>query len=241
MGTIIILVIFGLITGSFLNVCIYRIPQKKSIISPGSYCPKCKVPILPYHNIPVISYIFLKGKCYHCHQSISFIYPIVEFINALFYFLLFSKFGLSLSFFIYSLFISSLIIISFIDLEHQIIPDVITLPFILLGIIISFFPNGINIYDSLLGGIIGFVIFYLLSLYKQGMGGGDIKFIAMIGTFLGKKVIITIILSSFIGAIIGILLILLKKKSLQDKIPFGPFLSIAAIITIFFSEQIIDL
>jgi len=233
--------------GSFLNVCIYRLPTSKSIADPPrSICPSCNSPIRFYDNIPVLSYIWLKGRCRNCDAPISFRYPMVELMNGIVAMGLLFKFGLSLESLVYFVFISSLLVITFIDLDHQIIPDIITLPGIPMGLVASFALPTISFKASALGLLIGggslwFVAWlYNLIARRDGMGGGDIKLLAMIGTIIGwKGVIFTIFASSVMGSCIGITMMLIKGKNMKYAIPFGPFLSIGAIAYVFVGSQII--
>jgi leader peptidase (prepilin peptidase)/N-methyltransferase len=249
----IITFIFGSVVGSFLNVCIYRIPRNISIIIPSSRCPSCDNPIKPWDNIPILSYIFLGGRCRVCKARISFRYPLVESLNAVFYLLILWRFGFGWHTLIYFVFCSSLIVISFIDLDFQIIPDVITLPGIPIGIIFGgflllnpFMRNlSLGIKSSLIGTFIGFGLFYLIAVVglhvfkKEAMGGGDIKLMAMVGGFLGwKGVILTTFLGSLSGAIVGVLVILFKGKERGSRIPFGPFLALGSVITLFYGQEI---
>ena len=242
----IISVIFGALVGSFLNVCIIRLPKEESIVTPGSHCPHCKKPIKFYDNIPLISYFWLKGKCRQCQGFISAQYPLVEGITALSSLLLIMKFGASLSFLIYFSFVAALIVIAVIDLYHQIIPDVISLPGIGVGLLASLIIPQITFLDSLIGILLGGgSLFIVATLYqwlfkREGMGGGDVKLLAMIGAFLGwKAVILTILLGSLIGSIIGIIIMVLKGKDFKYAIPFGPFLSLGAVIALFYQNEII--
>jgi len=242
-----IIFIFGMCIGSFLNVCIYRLPTSKSIADPPrSICPSCNSPIRFYDNIPVLSYIWLKGRCRNCDAPISFRYPMVELMNGIVAMGLLFKFGLSLESLVYFVFISSLLVITFIDLDHQIIPDIITLPGIPMGLVASFALPTISFKASALGLLIGggslwFVAWlYNLIARRDGMGGGDIKLLAMIGTIIGwKGVIFTIFASSVMGSCIGITMMLIKGKNMKYAIPFGPFLSIGAIAYVFVGSQII--
>ncbi len=238
--------LFGAIVGSFLNVCVYRLPREESIVFPGSHCPYCKTPIRFYDNIPIISYILLRGKCRYCSHIISPQYPIIEGLTAFSSVLLFIKYGISLNYLIYFAFVSALIVITVIDLYHQIIPDVISLPGIGVGLLSSLILSNITFWESLIGIISGGGILFLVAvgyqwLFKrEGMGGGDVKLLAMIGAFLGwKSVFLTIILSSFIGSVVGIVLIAIKGKNLKYAIPFGPFLSLGAVISLFYQNEII--
>jgi leader peptidase (prepilin peptidase)/N-methyltransferase len=243
----IVSVIFGAIVGSFLNVCIVRLPKEASIITPGSHCPHCKKPIQFYDNIPLVSYIILGGICRYCKKTISSQYPLVEGIMALLSLFLYMRFGPSLNYLIYFFFVSALIVITVIDLYHQIIPDVISLPGIGVGLLASLIFPHIAFLDSLIGVLVGGgSLFLVASLYKlffkrEGMGGGDIKLLAMIGAFLGwKAVILTILLSSLIGSICGMIIMALKRKDIKYAIPFGPFLSLGAVISLFYGNKLIN-
>src|SRR6056297_140058 len=238
--------IFGACIGSFLNVCIARIPEGGSLIYPGSNCPGCHHPIRFYDNIPILSYLWLLGKCRNCGQSISFRYLLVEAVTGLMVALVVVYFGLTVDALIYFILISALIIIIYIDLDHQIIPDSISLPGIPIGFAASFFLDSITYIDSLIGILLGggllFAIAwgYYLITRKEGMGGGDIKLLAMIGAFMGwQGVCFTIFMASITGTLAGILLMLLAQKNLKFALPFGPFLSIGAIAYLFFGPQLI--
>lgn len=240
-----IIFIIGLIVGSFLNVCIYRIPRNLSVIKPFSFCPKCKNTIKPWHNVPIISYLLLRGKCAYCGEKISVKYPIVESINGVLYILSYMFFGLDIALPFILFFLSSLIVISFIDLEFQIIPDVISISLILLGLLVSFLPHSVdnlvtNIKESILGILVGGGILLIIAIIsKGGMGGGDIKLNAGVGALLGWQAsVLTIFIGSLIGAIIGLIIL---KRTGSRKIPFGPFLSLGAIITLFFGKEILRL
>lgn len=243
----IVSILFGAIVGSFLNVCIHRLPKSESIVKPGSHCPKCKTQIRFYDNIPMISYFLLRGRCRYCKGSISIQYPLVEGITALCSLFLFIKFGPSLNYLFYFSFISALIVITVIDLFHQIIPDAISLPGIGVGLLGSFIVPHITLLNSLKGMLLGGGgLFIVATIYqwlfkREGMGGGDVKLLAMIGAFLGwRAVLLTILLSSLIGSITGIAFIALKGKDFKYAIPFGPFLSLGAAIALFFGEDIIE-
>ncbi len=244
---VIIIFMFGMCIGSFLNVCIYRLPESKSIADPPrSICPSCKSHIRFYDNIPVLSYIWLKGRCRNCDAPISFRYPLVEMMSGSFAVGLLLTFGLSLESLVYFVFISSLLIITFIDLDHKIIPDIISLPGIPIGLVASFALPTITFKASALGLLIGggslwFVAWaYNLIAHRDGMGGGDIKLLAMIGTIIGwQGVIFTVFASSVMGSCVGITMMLIKGKNMKFAIPFGPFLSIGAIAYVFFGSQFI--
>lgn len=239
-------IILGALIGSFLNVCICRLPADESIISPGSHCPGCQKPIRCYDNIPVVSYLLLGARCRNCGQPISVQYPLVEGITALLSWLLFRRFGPSLSYFVYFCFSAALIVVTVIDLYHQIIPDVISIPGIGAGLLASWILPHTSVVNGALGALLGGgTLFVVATLYqwlfkREGMGGGDVKLLAMIGAFLGwKSVILTIVLSSFIGSIIGVALMVWKGRDFKYAIPFGPFLSIGALISLCYGEDLI--
>src|SRR5690242_4080831 len=201
--------IFGAVIGSFLNVCICRLPKNESVVFPPSRCPQCGFRIPFYDNVPIVSWLLLRGKCRSCAAPISPQYPIVELINALLTLFLFMKFGPSLPFLVLFLFCSAMVVITFIDLEHQIIPDCITLPGIVAGFLFSLFIPQLGWQNSLLGIVVGggslLVVAYGYELLtkKEGMGGGDIKLLAMMGAFFGWKAVFFIIfVSSLIGSVI---------------------------------------
>jgi leader peptidase (prepilin peptidase)/N-methyltransferase len=233
--------IFGLIIGSFCNVVIYRLPVGESLIAPGSHCRACKTPIRPWDNIPVLSYLFLRGRCRACGTPFSPRYPCVEFISGVLYTLLWHQFGFNVLFMIYALLSLTLLVITFIDFDHKIIPNVITLPGMVIGLTLSFLVLPITPIDSFIGLLGGGFFFYIIALLsRDGMGGGDIKLIAMIGAFLGLQgVLFTILIGALSGSLIGLSLIISGKKIMKDKVPFGPFLAFGSILYILFGDQII--
>ncbi|RJR49246.1 MAG: prepilin peptidase [Desulfobacteraceae bacterium] len=238
--------VFGLILGSFLNVCIHRIPLGKSIVYPPSSCPECNAAIRFYDNIPLVSYVLLLGKCRACRSSISIRYPVVELTTGLLSAALFVRYGLSLNYVLLLLFCSSLLVISFIDIDYKIIPDVISLPGMLLGFGVSFLPmTPVTVPESALGILLGGGSLYVVGLLYQwirkqeGMGGGDVKLLAMIGAWLGwKSLPMVILLSSFSGALIGGGCLLLARRRLSEAIPFGPFLVLGTFLWLFFRVEI---
>jgi len=243
---IILIFILGLIVGSFSNVCIYRIPRNESIIYPISHCPKCRSNISPKDNIPLLSYILLKGRCRNCKSKISIQYPMVELITGLIYLIIYLTYGLSIQSLIYIILSSALTIIAFIDLNEQIVPDVISLPGIVIGFIISFLVPYISFINSALGVVVGGGIILITGLAgsvifkKEAMGGGDVKLAAMIGAFLGwRYIVISLFLGFFLGALAGIILIITKIKSREDVVPFGPFIVLGSFITLLWGEKII--
>ncbi|MBI5233860.1 MAG: prepilin peptidase [Deltaproteobacteria bacterium] len=233
----------GAALGSFLNVCILRIPEGRSIVYPPSNCPACNAVIRFYDNIPIVSYILLSARCRQCLSPISAQYPLVEAITAALTLFLYAKFGLSIALFINLVFVLALIVITFIDLRLQIIPDVISIPGIISGFLFSFFTRTPGVAGSLLGIIIGggillviaFLYFKLCS--REGMGGGDIKLLAMIGAFVGwKGVLFVLFTASLTGAFIGSLFLFFSGSGRDNPIPFGPFLAIGALIYVFAGE-----
>ena len=243
---VILIFILGLIVGSFSNVCIYRIPRNESMIYPASHCPKCRSSIKPIDNIPLLSYILLKGRCRNCGSRIPIQYPVVEFLTGIIYIFIFLIYGLTLQSLIYIILASAVIIIAFIDLNEQVIPEVISLPGMVIGLILSFFVPYISFINSALGIVIGGGIILVIRLAgslifkKESMGIGDIELAAMIGAFLGwRYIIISLFLGFFLGALAGILLVLSKIKSREDMIPFGPFIALGSFITFLWGEKII--
>jgi len=239
--------LFGAIVGSFLNVVILRLPREDvSIAFPASHCPKCEHPLAWYENIPVLSYIVQLGKCRHCKTSISPQYPIVELLMAVMTMALVNRFGLSVATAGYFLFSAALVVIIFIDIHLQIIPDVISLPGIVLGFLFSFINPYVGWLDSLIGIVVGGGVLYAVAMLyflwrkQDGMGGGDIKLLAMLGAFLGWQSLPFIVFaSSLTGSVVGLLAMSIQKKGGQTRIPFGPFLSLAGIAYMFFSKWII--
>jgi leader peptidase (prepilin peptidase)/N-methyltransferase len=236
-----IVFMFGLIIGSFCNVVIYRLPQGKSIITPGSHCRSCTAPIHPWDNIPVLSYLLLGGRCRACKEHISLRYPSVELVSGVLYVVLWFKFGFSIPFAVYAALTSTLLAVALIDYDHKIIPNTITLPGIVIGLGLSLWALPITPLVSLLGILIGGAFFYLIALVsKGGMGGGDIKLIAMIGAFLGwQGALFTIFSGALLGSLVGVMLMVLGRKGRKDKVPFGPFLSCGAILFILYGDNLI--
>ena len=243
--------LFGLIIGSFLNVCIYRMPREKSIIKPRSYCPACKAPIAWYDNIPVLSYILLGGKCRHCKKLISLRYIIVEILTAVVLVLAFIRWGFSIEFVAYSVLFCGLIVATFVDFKFQIIPDEVSYTGMILGIAASiFFPllHGASVwymglFKSIAGLLAGGASIYLtgvvgkLIFKKDAMGGGDVKLMAMIGAFLGPAfAILVFFIAPFFGSVVGIIM---KIKYKAEIIPYGPYLSLAAVVVAFLGKDIL--
>ncbi|MDD5504243.1 MAG: prepilin peptidase [Candidatus Omnitrophica bacterium] len=255
---ILIAAVLGLMAGSFLNVCIHRMPLGESVIAPRSHCVKCHHAIAWYDNIPLISFIVLGGKCRFCAGRISLKYPIVELLTSAVFALLAKYLGVNTTTAVYMLLSCALILSAFIDMQYQIIPDEITYAGMILGPVLSFALPGFHstanrfnaLLNSLTGIALGGLLIYAIAvlgtiLFKKklkaigeeyAMGGGDIKFLAMIGAFLGwKGVIIVFFLAPFFGSVIGIIEKLRKKA---DIIPYGPYLSLAAFIVMLWGERI---
>lgn len=238
--------LFGAVIGSFLNVVILRLPESgASVVFPASHCPKCLHPLSWFENVPLCSYLVLRGKCRHCRVHISLQYPFVELLMAILSAAVFFRFGLSLSAAGFFVFTAALLVIIFIDFNHQIIPDVISLPGILIGFAFSPFNSLCSWQESLIGLLAGGGVLYAIALLyyilrkQDGMGGGDIKLLAMIGAFLGWQSLPFILFASSVsGSIIGITSLAIKKKDSATRIPFGPFLSISAYLYLFFSKEI---
>lgn len=262
----VVVFIFGAVIGSFLNVCIHRMPKGESVVWPGSHCPHCKKKIPGYDNIPFISYILLKGRCRFCKGGISLRYPLVELLTAALLVALFIRFnGPSYSFFIYAVLASLLIIATFIDIDHRIIPDEVSVGGMIVGFIlvsISGFrigPFGFSfspLLDSFLGLIAGGATIYLTGLLfdlvyfrllkrpaiqgeTESMGGGDVKLLAMIGAFLGwERAVMTFFLAPFLGVLPGVANLVAKK---DHTLPYGPYLALACLLSLFWFEKIMSL
>jgi leader peptidase (prepilin peptidase)/N-methyltransferase len=238
--------LFGAAIGSFLNVVMYRIPKDISIVKPNSFCPACKKPILWYENIPVLSYIILRGRCSGCHKPISIHYPIVEVLTGCLFVYLFVRYNVALEFLFLALFFCALIVISGIDISYQIIPDSISLPGIIIGIAFSLIQG--NFLPGLIGMLFGGGLILLMRVIggwvykKEVMGLGDVYLAAMIGAFVGFPLIVAVIfVGALVGAVIGIIYIASTHQSRESPIPFGPFLSIGGIAVTIFDTVFIQL
>jgi leader peptidase (prepilin peptidase) / N-methyltransferase len=249
--------IIGVIVGSFLNVCIYRLPLGKSIAWPSSHCPVCNIQIRPFDNIPVLSFLILRGKCRDCGSGISIQYPAVELLTAITGWILLTVFPFNAVFFAYWVFVWILIVITFIDLKYQLVPDVLSLPGILVGLAVSSFIgvsgirfSGPALLNSLAGVLAGAGSIYLMDVFGRlafpakakaaggAVGFGDVKLMAMIGAFIGwKLVILTFFLAPIFGIFFGIY-VYLKEK--QNVIPYGPFLSMGAFVSLLYGNKIIS-
>ena len=245
---IVFVFIFGLVIGSFLNVVIYRLPEHQSIVSPGSHCPHCGKPIKPYDNIPLVSYIILRGRCRYCANRISARYPAVELITGLLAAGLFVKYGLTIDLIVFFVLSAGLTAISFIDIDHGIIPNALSYPGIIIGFASSFFVSINNPVSSIIGILTGAGILFVTAFtYKsvtgvEGMGMGDVKLMAAIGAFLGwEAAIFTVIISACIGALAGVTLILFAGKGRRYAIPYGPFISASAVVYLFYGHALIAL
>jgi leader peptidase (prepilin peptidase)/N-methyltransferase len=237
--------ILGAIIGSFLNVCIYRIPAGISIVSPRSRCPHCETPIHWYHNIPILSWLLLKGKCAYCRAEVPVRYLLVEALTGGLFALFFYRFAFHPVTPVVLLLVAALVVITFIDLDHQIIPDVISLPGIPIGFLCSFYVPWVSWQESLLGIVLGggslltIALGYELLTKKEGMGFGDVKLLAMLGAFLGWTAIFPIIfIGSLLGTLVGVPLMLIKKADGKLAVPFGPFLSAGALLHLFFVQHL---
>lgn len=238
--------LFGTVVGSFLNVCIYRLPKEESIVAPRSRCPACQSPVRALDNIPLISFALLRGRCRACGASIAWRYPLVETLTGILFALTVVRFGVTLQTALLLTFLAGLIVISFIDLDHQIIPNVITLPGIPLGILTGFLFRDPPLLDRLIGALAGAGFLYLVLFYggvlygQEAMGEGDLNLIAMVGAFLGwKAVIVTILVGCLVGSAVGLSLIALRRLGRRQHIPFGPFLSLGAVVAMFWGDRLI--
>lgn len=233
---------FGLIIGSFLNVIICRLPKNKSIITPSSHCPDCGTRLKPVDLVPVISFLWNRGRCRYCGVKISWQYPLVELLTALLFLSLYVKYGINSKFINLLILVSLLIICSFIDLRNRIIPNKITYPGIILGFILSLFFNHITFTSALLGLLIPAGLLFLIALiFNKGMGMGDVKLVAMIGTFIGwQDTLLSFFIGSLLGSVIGLILIGTDSIERRTRIPFGPFISSGTIIMLLFGNKLIE-
>ena len=245
----IFVLLLGLLWGSFANVCIVRLPKDKDVISGRSSCPKCKKKISWFDNIPLISYILLRGKCRNCNKEISIRYLIVELLTALFFIIEYFYYGLTLTTALLFILTLALIIIFFIDLKHFIIPDVVTFPLMIIGFLKSFDPNLNEIFpnyiNSLIGGCFGYgiiwgiIFFYKKFKNKEGMGLGDAKLLAVVGFWFGLDSIPFVILLSSVIALLVVLPDLIRKtKKMSTQIPFGPYIIIGNLIYLLFEDKL---
>lgn len=234
--------VLGLLTGSFLNLCICRIPEGESILYPPSKCSACGRRLKWHNMIPLISYVLLKGKCGFCGKGIPSAYPLVELMNGILYAAAFCLFDKGLPFIKSILLISIVIVASAIDLKEQIIPDGLIVFGLLTGIIFVWMDKSYSPLDALLGFIIGGGTLLIIALIsKGGIGGGDIKLMAVIGVFLGWPLILIVLFISFVsGGIFGIVFLVTGKKGKKDSVPFGPFIGGASIISLFWGQWLIS-
>jgi leader peptidase (prepilin peptidase)/N-methyltransferase len=260
--------LFGLVIGSFLNVCIVRIPGGKSIVLPSSSCPKCSATIRPYDNIPVVSYLLLAGKCRKCKTRISAMYPAVELLTGLLFLACYETFGLTDEALKWAVFSAIMIVLVFTDLRERVLPDVVNYTGLGLGLALSLFTKPfdgtaawlanrmfdfpppapvLSFADGLIGAAIGSSLLWLVSeAYfrlrgREGMGLGDVKMMLMAGAFLGaKRTLLTIFTGSVLGSVLGLIFILVRRKDSEYELPFGTFLGMAAVLVVFFGTPVIN-
>lgn len=246
----ILIFVFGSIVGSFLNVCIYRMPRNRSIVFPASFCPTCNKPIRWYDNIPLLSFLILKASCRFCKAKISWQYPVVELLTALTFLFFFNHFGLTWRLPVYLIFACGLIVATFVDIEHRIIPDEISVGGIAAGLLLCLlFPSlqgtsnhWWSLWYSFIGAMVGGGVIFIMGVIgdwifkKESIGGGDVKLLAAIGAFVGwQKVLLAFFVAPLFGAIVGIII---KIKTKESIIPYGPFLSLAGLVSLFWYAQV---
>ena len=238
--------VFGLVIGSFLNVVIARLPEHRSLWRPGSACPSCGAAIAWHDNIPILSYVALRGHCRACSAVIPWRYPVVEAATALLFVAAFERFGATADFVVAAVLLAALIAITAIDLRLQIIPDAITLPGIIVGFLANLATLRVSWVDSAIGIAVGGGIFWailegsLLVTGREGMGGGDVKLGAMLGAFLGWKVaLLSIFLAVLLGGIVALVLLGSRTTGRKDPIPFGPFLAAGGAAGLFCGERLV--
>jgi leader peptidase (prepilin peptidase)/N-methyltransferase len=235
-----IFIITGLAVGSFLEVVIYRVPRKLSIVRPASFCPNCKKKIAFYDNIPVLSYIILRGRCRYCKSKITVTSLLVEIVTSLLFLANYIIFGLSINTAIGIIFCCALIAVSFIDIEFKIIPNVIVLPLIVVGLALNIASDPSNWWMPLAFSVGAFVFMLMIHLISpRGMGMGDVKLSLMAGAFLVRNVVSGLFLGFLLGSLYGLSLIIIKRKKLKQAIPFGPFISLGSIISLFWGNNIL--
>lgn len=238
--------IFGALVGSFLNVCIHRVPIGESVVFPASHCPQCQQAIQPYDNVPILSYLFLRGRCRSCGNGISARYPVVETLTGLAAVAVVCAAALTAHALLAFAFVCALIVITFVDFDHQIIPDAISLPGIAVGFAAAL-VLGQPTWTASLAGILlgGGLLWGIAEGYhwltgREGMGGGDIKLLAMIGAFLGWQAVpVTLMIASLAGTAVGVTLMVVQRRDGRTAIPFGPFLAIGAICALFWGDALI--
>ena len=243
----VIIVCFGLIFGSFFNVVIYRLPRGQSIVRPRSFCPSCETMIRWYDNIPILSYILLNGKCRACSKSIALVYPFVELLSGLLFAGVYILDGVTGILPFHLFFGSAMLVLAFIDWEHRILPNAITLPGIAIGFGSSFLNAQLPWWDSLLSiflfssALLGVGAAFKALRGVEGIGMGDVKMIGLIGGFLGVKLtVLTILLASTLGLLFGLAIVGFRRGDFQYKIPFGTFLALAAVVALFFGTPIVE-
>ena len=242
----IIILLYGLLIGSFLNVCIYRIPKGQSIAFPPSHCPSCQIDLKWYHLIPVISYLLQRGRCGHCQEKISLQYPMIELLNAGLYGFIYIKYGFTLAFFFYAVIFSLLIVVAMIDLQEMLIPDILIVCIIGATLVYKLalyilYKQSPQLLDSAGGLILSALVFLIIMfLSKGGMGGGDVTLIGSLGFILGIQMIfLTMLIAFILGALISVFLLITKIKDRKDPIPFGPFIILAFFIVVFWGESLL--
>lgn len=244
-GFYVLFFVLGAIFGSFGNVVIYRLPREESVVKPRSYCYSCKTQIKWYDNIPILSWFILRGKCRKCQAKFSFRYPLVEIIMAVLFALSYHYAGLSWTLLEYLIFIFGLVVCTFIDLDHMILPDEFTLSGIVIGLIGATLNPQREFLDALFGVLMGggflwgMAYVYYMFTKNEGMGGGDIKLLAWIGAIVGWKAIPFVIMTSaIVGSVIGLIAARKQKAGLKTVIPFGPYLALGAVVYLFGGEAI---
>lgn len=242
---IILVTLFGLIIGSFLNVCIYRIAREESIAFPASHCTNCGYELKPKDLVPVISYIFLGGKCRSCKEKISLKYPLIEILNTILYLLIYLKFGFTLNLFKFCLLASLLIVIGFIDFETKYVYNSTIIFGVIAGIgfaALEWIESKTVPWNYMVGAFVGFGVIYLIVILTRGMGEGDIDIALICGLFLGVKgIIVTLFLAIILGGIVATVILVFKLKDRKAEIAFGPYLAIGAIIACLYGKSLIDI
>ncbi|MGI5939630.1 MAG: prepilin peptidase [Thermoleophilia bacterium] len=232
--------LLGLVVGSFLNVVIHRLPLGESLIHPGSHCPCCGMPVRWYDNVPVVGWLLLRGRCRHCRESISVRYPLVEGLTGVLFVIAFWRLGIGWPLLLAWMFLSAMICVAFIDVDHMIIPDKIVLPGALIGLVASVAISPHDWWKHLAAGLgAAAFMFLLVILWPGGMGAGDAKMALLMGAVLGASVLVALFLAFMVGAVAGVLLVAARRRTPRDQMPFGPYLALGAVVAILVGQNML--
>ncbi len=242
---LVFLVLLGLVVGSFLNVCIYRLPRGRSVVNPSSHCPSCKAFLRWFDTVPVIGYMMLRGRCRECKSIISFVYPVVELVTAVLFVVQYAVVGLSPVLVVRFIFTSVMVVLFVTDLQHRVLPDAVTIPGAIVGWCCSWF-SPLGWLDSSIGIVVGGTFLFVVSetYYRirgrEGLGMGDVKMLAMIGAFLGWELMLaTLMMASVLGSLAGVMMVMSKRGDVRYALPLGSFLAISATVMLVAGQPIL--